>query len=57
MATHTVYGCLVDGEFEFDDTASGCEGVTITGCLVETGEHAGEVEITHDYDEGCSVDE
>lgn len=58
MATHTVYGCkLADGTFEFSDTASGCEGVTITGCLVDSGEHKGKVAITHDYDEGCSVDD
>jgi len=56
MATHTVHGCYIalTGQFEFDDTASGCEGATITGCLVETGEHAGEIEITHDYD-GCET--
>jgi len=55
MATHTVYGCLLaDGTIEFDDTASGCEGTTITGCLVKSGEHAGQVEITHDYG-GCET--
>ncbi len=30
-----VNGCLLeDGTFEFSDIVSGCEGVTITGCLV-----------------------
>jgi hypothetical protein len=58
MATHTVNGCkLDDGTFEFEDTETGCEGVTVTGCMVDSGEHKGEVEITHDYPEGCSVDE
>lgn len=58
MATHTVYGCYnkATGEVEFDDTYSGCEDVTITGCLVLSGEHKGKIEITHDYD-GCPTDE
>ena len=54
MATHTVNGCYIaaTGQFEFDDTE--CPAATITGCRVESGEHAGEIEITHDYD-GCET--
>jgi len=56
MSTHTVHGCYIasTGKFEFDDTAAGCEGTTITGCLVKSGEHEGQVEITHDY-AGCET--
>ena len=56
MSTHTVHGCYIasTGKFEFDDTAAGCEGTAITGCLVKSGEHAGQVEITHDYG-GCET--
>ena len=54
MSTHTVYGCYFasTGKFEFDDTE--CPDATITGCRVESGEHAGEIEITHDYG-GCET--
>ena len=56
MSTHTVHGCYIasTGKFEFDDTAAGCEGTTITGCLVKSGEHEGQVQITHDYG-GCET--
>lgn len=55
MSTHTIYGCVVaDGSVEFSDSESGCDEATITGCLLSTGEHAGEVQITHDYP-GCST--
>ena len=54
MATHTVYGCYIasTGQFEFNDTV--CAEATITGCLVKEGDHAGQIEITHDYD-GCET--
>jgi len=54
MSTHTVYGCYIasTGKFEFSDTV--CTEATITGCLVKEGDHAGQIEITHDYG-GCET--
>ena len=56
MSTHTIYGCYnkTTGVIEFADTESGCDGATITGCYVSTGDHAGEIKITHDY-ENCET--
>ncbi len=56
MPTHTVNGCYnaSDGSVEFEDTETGCTDATITGCYVTSGEHTGEIKITHDYD-GCET--
>ena len=54
--SHTVYGCYNadDGSIEFSDTETGCDAATITGCYVASGEHAGKIKITHDYN-GCAT--
>ena len=56
MSVHTIYGCYnrLTGEIEFADMHSGCEDATITGRLVRDGSHAGEIQITHDY-QGCET--
>ncbi len=56
MATHQVFGCYKasDGSVEFADTETGCDAATITGCYVTSGEHAGKIQITHDYT-GCET--
>jgi len=56
MATHIVYGCYnsTTKQVDFDDTETGCTDATITGCLETSGEHEGQIKITHDYN-GCET--